>query len=75
VPQIGTEPLRGQVEPREHFVESRLTLIIEDPGREHLAIRPTRGQKLQPFARRQRSAAGGVEITVDQGKEEAHGGF
>jgi hypothetical protein len=32
-----------------------------------------RGKDLEQFARRQRSAAGGVEITLDPGEEEANG--
>jgi hypothetical protein len=45
------------------------SLGVEDPCREHPAIRPPCGQQL---ARTQGGAAGGVKVTMDRGEEQAH---
>jgi hypothetical protein len=46
---------------------------FRNPCREHPAIHPPPGQQLEQFARTQGRAAGGVQITMDRGEEQAHG--
>src|SRR5208282_2842223 len=48
-------------------------LSVRNPCPEHPAIHPPPGQQLERFARTQGRAAGGVQVTMDRGEEQAHG--
>ena len=56
----------------EHLVDRRSPLGVEDPCCEHPAIHPPPGQQLEQLARTQGGATGGVQVTMDRGKEHAH---
>jgi len=71
--QLRLEPPGGKLQRGQHLVEGCFPLGVEDPSREHAAIRPARGQQLEQLARTQGSAAGGVKVTMDRGEEQAHG--
>ena len=71
--QLRLKPMDGKLQGGEHLVERRFPLGVEDPRREHPAIRPARGQQLKQLARAQGGAAGGVKVTMDRGEEQAHG--
>src|SRR5208337_4428775 len=46
---------------------------FQESCREHPVIHPPPGQQLERFARTQGRAAGGVQVTMDRGEEQAHG--
>jgi hypothetical protein len=48
-------------------------LVVQDTRGEGPAVRAPRRRRLQQLAGTQRRAAGGGEVTVDRGEEQAHG--
>jgi len=69
--QLRLEPPGGKLQGGEHLVEGGFPLGVEDPLREHPGIHPPPGQQLAQFARTQGRAAGGVQVTMDRGEEQA----
>ena len=62
-----------QLQGGEHPFERCFPLGVEDPCREHPAIHPPPVQQLEQFARTQGGAAGGVQVTMNRGEEQAYG--
>jgi len=71
--QLRLKPPDGELQRREHLVERRFPLGVEHACREHPAIHPPPGQQLEQLARAQGGAAGGVQVTIDRGEEQARG--
>ena len=70
--QLRLKSPEGKLQGGEHFVERRFPLGVQDPCRERAAIHPPPGQQLEQLARTQGGATGGVQVTMDRGKEHAH---
>ena len=54
-------------------IPNLVAVTFQESCREHPVIHPPPGQQLERFARTQGRAAGGVQVTMDRGEEQAHG--
>ena len=70
--ELRLKPPGGKLQGGKPLVERRFALGVQDPCRERAAIHPPPGQQLEQLTRTQGCAAGGVQVTVDRGEEQAH---